>query len=319
MINIITNYDSVKTKNFNLNDKKHSSEKYRTIKVNYNNEDFYLQTPYINNRYSPSRYDSKISLDIPIDVPPIDVSPIDVPPIDNSIYKILNRINKTLKNRVKKHLGDEIEFSNCIKKNKNTKCSFLKTKIHNVDDNMFLKVFNSDKTLSINQEIKPGKEIRFILHLESIWIFKKTFGINWFIVQAEIKLPHIFHSYIFDNNNDSIEIISKNKDYQNYFKMVSVGVPKEVVKIKMVQDGLNSEVIEMDPQTTTKIALKEIVNIKPPINLILNDLKNIKLKKPKVIENKKIEQVRDNRIPSKEQLLDTINGLKKTESKIILL
>ena len=101
--------------------------------------------------------------------------------------------------------------------------------------------------------------------------------------------------------------------------MVSVGVPKEVVKIKMVQDGLNSEVIEMDPQTTTKIALKEIVNIKPPINLILNDLKNIKLKKPKVIENKKIEQVRDNRIPSKEQLLDTINGLKKTESKIILL
>jgi hypothetical protein len=310
MINIITNYDSVKSKNFNLNDKQNSSEKYRTFKVNYNNENFYLQTPYINNRYSPSRYDSKISLDIPLDISNIDGE-------FSTLYKLFNRIHKTLKNRVIKNLGDEIDFSNCIKKNKNTKCSFLKTKIHNVDDNMFLKVFNSDKTLSTNQEIKPGKEIRFILHLESIWIFKKTFGINWFIVQAEIKLPHIFHSYIFDNNKDSIEIISKNQDYQKYFKMVSVGVPKEVVKIKMVQDGLNSEIIEMDPQTTTKIALKEIVHSKPLINLILNDLKNIKLKKPKVIENKKIEQVRDNRIPSKEQLLDTINGLKKTESKII--
>ena len=39
--------------------------------------------------------------------------------------------------------------------------------------------FNSDKTISDKQEIKSGKEIRFILQLDSVWVYNKSFGINY--------------------------------------------------------------------------------------------------------------------------------------------
>ena len=105
-------------------------------------------------RYSPSKYDSKITLDIPLDYSNVTEDSID----DISIlYKLFLRIHKTLKNRVSRNLDEDLKYSNCIKKNKkNPKCPFLKTKIHSVDNKIFLKVFKSDKTLSENQEINPG-------------------------------------------------------------------------------------------------------------------------------------------------------------------
>ena len=93
MTYIITDYDSVKNKNFTLEKTNHFSEHYKTLAVKYNNENFYLQTPYILNRYSPSNYDSKISLDIPLDYSNVTEESID----DISIlYKLFLRIHRTI-------------------------------------------------------------------------------------------------------------------------------------------------------------------------------------------------------------------------------
>jgi hypothetical protein len=332
MTQIITDYDIVKSKNFTLEKTNHFSEHYKTLGVKYSNESFYLQTPYILNRYSPSNYDSKISLDIPLDFSNVtDESIHDI----SILYKLFIRIHRTLKTRFKEMISsdkdDKYKYSNCIKKNKkNPNCPFLKTKIHCVEDRIFLKVFNSDKTLSKNQEIKPGKNIRFILHLDSIWVYKKSFGINWYIVQAEVKLPNIFHSYVFDNNTSS-EIISKHPKYSKFFKMVSMGVPKEAVKIKMNLEGFNGENIFLDPNTLSSTVLKknkEMLNGAPPAppplppgglsNLMgpkkinVSDLTSVKLKKvnKNTLEKKK-EEYKDLRIPTQEQLLDKLKSLKK--------
>ena len=64
MANIITDYDCVKSKLITLKNSNYYSEQYKTIEIKYNDKNFYLQTPYIINRYSPSNYDSKITLDI---------------------------------------------------------------------------------------------------------------------------------------------------------------------------------------------------------------------------------------------------------------
>ena len=327
MPNIVTNYDLVKSKNFNLDINHYYSENYKTIKIKYDKENFYIQTPYIVNRYSPSSFDSKITLDIPLDFSNITENSID----DISIlYKLFIRIHKTIKSRVVKLLGEGFKYSNGIKKNrKNPKCPFLKTKIHSVEEKIFLKVFKSDKTLSQQQEIKPGKEIRFILHLESIWVYKNKFGINWYIVQAEVKLPHIFHSFAFDNSV-SQDIISKHPDYEKFFKMINMGVPKEAVKMKMNLEGFDGEIIYMEPTTLSKTALKknnEMMTGAPPpppplpnnlsvgSSLKINplDLKNVKLKKTIVKEREKIKIVRDNRIPTQEQLLEQLKKLKKSD------
>ena len=326
MTHIITDYDSVKSKNFTIEKINNFSEHYKTLNIKYNKNSFYLQTPYILNRYSPSNYDSKISLDIPLDFSNITENSIE----DISIlYKLLIRIHRTIKSRFKE-IGEgdkdgKFKYSNCIKKNtKNIDCPFLKSKIHCVDDKIFLKVFKSDKTLSKNQEIKPGKNIRFILHLESIWVYKKSYGINWYIVQAEIKLPNIFHSYIFDNtkSNDSI---SNHQDYKKFFKMVNMGVPKEAVKIKMNMEGLDGEIIFLEPTTLSTMALKknnEMINIHPlpppmpsnhlqiPKKINPSDLTAVKLKK---VDKNNIEKhiEEDLRIPTQGQLLDQLRKLKK--------
>jgi hypothetical protein len=334
MTHIITDYDTVKSKNFTLEKTNNFSEHYKTLGIKYNEESFYLQTPYILNRYSPSNYDSKISLDIPLDFSNITDESIE----DISIlYKLFIRIHKTLKTRFKEMISsdkdDKYKYSNCIKKNKkNPNCPFLKTKIHCVEDKIFLKVFNSDKTLSKKQEIKPGKNIRFILHLDSIWVYKKSFGINWYIVQAEVKLPNIFHSYVFDNNTSS-EIISNHPQYSKFFKMVSMGVPKEAVKIKMNLEGFNGENIFLDPNTLSSTVLKknkEMLSGAPPPppppppppgglpNLMgtkkinVSDLTAVKLKKvDKNTIAKKKEEYKDLRIPTQDQLLEKLKSLKK--------
>jgi hypothetical protein len=324
MANIITDYDSVKSKHFTLKNSHYYSDQYKTLEIKYDSNNFFIQTPYIINRYSPSNYESKITLDIPLDFSNITENSID----DISIlYKLFIRIHKTIKNKVSKTLGEDFKYSNCVKKNKkNLKCPFLKTKIHSVENKIFLKVFKSDKTISENQEIKSGKEIRFILHLESIWVYKKSFGINWYIVQAEVKLPNILHSYSFDNNLDT-NIISQHKDYKKFFKMVNMGVPKEAVKIKMNLEGFNCEIIDMEPTTLSKTALKKnnemLGNIPPPpppppslggslpVKINPQDLQKVKLKKTIVKPKEKMEEAKDLRIPTKNQLLEQLKKLKK--------
>ena len=328
MANIITDYDSVKSRFFTLTNSHYYSDQYKTLEIKYDSQNFYIQTPFIINRYSPSNYDSKITLDIPLDFSNVTEDSID----DISIlYKLFLRIHKTMKTRVNKTLGDEFKYSNCIKKNKkNPKCPFLKTKIHSVENKIFLKVFKSDKTISKNQEIKPGKEIRFILQLESVWIYNKTYGINWYIVQAEVKLPNILHSYSFDNTHDS-DIISQHEDYKKFFKMMNLGVPKDAVKIKMNLEGFNPEIIDLEPRTLSKIALKTNTNMMgnippppppPPIANLTSgpikinpfDLQNIKLKKTDIKKKEITEEVGDLRIPTKNQLLEQLKNLKKTNN-----
>ena len=324
MANIITDYDSVKSKLFTLTNSHYYSDQYKTLEIKYDTNNFFIQTPYIINRYSPSSYESKISLDIPLDFSNVTEESID----DISIlYKLFLRIHKTIKNRVSKTLGDDFKYSNCVKKNKkNPKCPFLKTKIHSVENKIFLKVFKSDKTISENQELKPGKEIRFILHLESIWVYNKSYGINWYIVQAEVKLPNILHSYSFDNNQDK-DIIAKHPDYQKFFKMVHMGVPKDAVKNKMNLEGFNGEIIYMEPTTLSKIALKQnqemlgnipippppppALGTSAPVKINPLDLQNVKLKKTVIKEKVNIEETRDFRIPTKNQLLEQLKNLKK--------
>lgn len=40
------------------------------------------------------------------------------------------------------------------------------------------------------------------------------------------------------------QLINKDSRYEKYLKMIHFGVPKEAVKLKMEQEGLNSSILE---------------------------------------------------------------------------
>ena len=47
MTQIITDYDTVKSKNFTLEKTNNFSEHYKTLNIKYNKENFYIQTPFV--------------------------------------------------------------------------------------------------------------------------------------------------------------------------------------------------------------------------------------------------------------------------------
>lgn len=47
-----------------------------------------------------------------------------------------------------------------------------------------------------------------------------------------------------DEENDLQHAASKDPRYEKYFKMVHFGVPKQAVKLKMEQEGLDASVLE---------------------------------------------------------------------------
>ena len=112
-----------------------------------------------------------------------------------------------------------------------------------------------------------------------------------------------------------------------------MGVPKDAVKLKMNLEGLNGEIIFLEPTTLSSTALKKnkemlsgaqpppppppplpgMTNLSGPIKIQALDLKNVKLKKTTIVERKKVEEVRDNRVPTKNQLLEQLNKLKNVK------
>ena len=90
-------------------------------------------------------------------------------------------------------------------------------------------------------------------------------------------------------------------------------------------EGFNSEIIDMEPTTLSKTALKKnnemLGNIPPPpppppgrkftIKINPLDLQNVKLKKTEIKVKEKIEEARDLRIPTRNQLLEQLKKLKK--------
>jgi hypothetical protein len=95
-------------------------------------------------------------------------------------------------------------------------------------------------------------------------------------------------------------------------------------------EGFNSEIIDLEPSTPSKLALKHnkemLGNIPPPppplpgnlssspVKINPLDLQNVKLKKTIVKPKEKMKEVKDLRIPTKNQLLEQLKNLKKSKS-----
>lgn len=326
---VIHDYEKINTKKIICLEKNFISEKYRIQKIQYQNtdnklENCYIQTPYIFNRYSPSSFEgnleNKIHLDLHIELSDAKILDENTQMI-NDFFEIVSKIQRILKNRTRKKNLEKLKFINSIKDKENrfteNKCYNFRTKIHSMNGKPYLRVFNSNKQTDKEQKLKPNCYIRYILHLESIWFFEDTYGINWYIVQAEIKLPDILNNYSFYNENEPIEfekekeISFEEKHYGKYLKMLKMKIPEMAVKNKMIMDGIDPNILD-----TILLKKRRVLPIPPPPPPPPLSVGNITLKKVKAEDIKKPQTSKiDLRIPSQSQLLAQMKKLKKVSKK----
>lgn len=120
----------------------------------------------------------------------------------------------------------------------------------------------------------------FIISFKNIWLSNKSLGINLFTHGALI-LPSQYCDpepikdiqYLFSddihNFKESLRekernenVISKHQEYQQFFKMKSVGVPVQAIKHKIKLAGLNENII--DYHTNTPISKIKELRLPPP-------------------------------------------------------
>lgn len=312
-MSIFHEYDKILTKKIICLDKLFISEKYKTQEIQYqhdkqNIDRLLIQTPYIYNRYPPSYYEgnieNKINHDLQLDI--TESKNIN----ENSkliieFYNLVAKIQKNIKIRIRKKNLEKLKFICSLRKQEEKKYNF-RTKIHSLNGKPYLRVFNSNRESDLEQKLKPNTYIRYIIHLESIWFFGDTYGFNWYLVQAEIKLPDILKRYSFYNEN----VLEDEENIEKYINMHKKRIPIQAIKNKMIMDGLDPNIL--DSILDSIINKKNNIPIPPPPPPIINQLNSIKLKN--VREEDKIQlkkKVVDIRVPTQNQLLEQLKKLKK--------
>ena len=280
-------------------------------------EHLYIQTPYFYLRYLPSfiegSIDNKISLDLYFNIKKsikkikvkdkmVESEEEDEYDIEiKNFYDCIKKIHRSLKTKLIKNESKNIkkpEKENEIVKNikgnhyvdvikeretidKENKSYSFKTKIHSLNGKPYFRIYYSNKKLAKEQKLKVNTLTRFIIHLESIWFFEDSYGFNWYIKQAEMKLPNILNTYSFHNDYNDNEINENEYDYH--------------------QDRKPRLLPNIPPP--------------PPPPILNQTINNSKVNIPKAppIPNKNIEFQRDVRIPTRSQLLEQLGKLRKVE------
>lgn len=231
---LFQNDKDFKTSNILIKNPIYLSEQYRIKNIKYKldntYEDLYIQTPYIYLKYLPSTLDSNIESKYTLDLYLNIKKQIKKIKKNNSIensteeneydinikqfYDFIKKIHKIIKNKlIKKNINKNLktkiieDFVDCIKQkddlNREYKTFCFRTKIHSLNHKPYFKLYDSNRKLLSNDELKVNKLTRFILKLDNIWYYDNTFGFNWYIIQAEIKLPFNFDYYFFDTNTNN--------------------------------------------------------------------------------------------------------------------
>lgn len=158
----------------------------------------------------------------------------------------------------------------------------------------------------------------FVLHIKNIWKRDTSWGINihcegCMILPSQISSRPIIKKlkYIFEDKIET-NTIGSSEEYSKYFKMKKMGVPIDAIKHKMVMASLNSNIIDLDENTSIKM-VNTSHNIDIP-KITQNSLLSVILKKVNVQENERPPKVirNDIRIPSLDQIQTAIKNLKIT-------
>jgi hypothetical protein len=243
------------------------------------------------------------------------------------LKKIRSKIKQLLiSEKIIKRTKNNPEFIDSIKKDNYGER--LTTKFNNVDGNYSINIYDNKKNKKKIEDIKKGIYTILIINLSDIWIVLDEnskplqYGFTWLVMQMKIYEPLNLKDYCFIESSDDEEIITEekkteikeedkiknHKDYKIYFNMLRYRIPLENIKYKMKSNNLNTDIIDLDPDSKIPDNLL-VQNISNDIsNLIINGKE---LKKAEILKKKVQNKEKDN-VPSLDDILGSIKSLRKT-------
>jgi len=226
-------------------------------------------------------------------------------------YKFIKKIIKIVKLYSKKYdiITKSHKYIDIIKPKKDIYPERIKFKYLNE----VTSIFNINKDKLPEDSITKKIYAKSIIHISNLWINEKFWGININVLQLCIDPIINLKEFSFiddvpDNNKEK---------YSKYFKLLSMGVPKDAVKQKLILDNLDPNIIDETKQSIKTIPLSlPLINLKPKLfnQNILGDIKSgFNLKKTKINKKQK-NPISSHLNPiNLKDILDTRNKLKKTK------
>jgi len=252
----------------------------------------------------------------------------------NKFYEFIHKINSRIKkvfldNDQIKNLrkGKKCKYINCIKKDDYG--GRIKTKINFIDVNNI--IYNENKNNVNLDRVGEKTFCKSIIKLDYIWIRlnekkKLEFGLTFSAMQIKLYSRLILEEYSFIDENvhhkktETIIVseeckIKNDSRFSNYFKMLKFGVPRENIYQKMDLNNHDRRILDCDPEKRIpkelNLTMKNDIKVNLDSQIIgginLKTVENIK----KIKKKKKYKKVG----PSLEDILKTINSLRKTKFK----
>ena len=187
-------------------------------------------------------------------------------------------------------------------------------------------IFNENKQKLDRSHLKSKMYGKFIIQISNIWINKNKneYGIIWNICQIKLLTDLIYkpeeYSFIDDvakdnnnndnnndnnNNNNNNDINDKNPKYKQYFFMFKIGLSKEAITHKLIQDGLDPLLTDIITGNNQNKETKFTTIKKPNRTDLFNDIKkSVPLKKITIIKKKSPINNNNNLVPSHNDILN---------------
>lgn len=313
---------------------------YTIIPIQYHNKDLIFQSPKMNLPFGVTIFNEQHYLKLSF-----------LNSDNDPQLLIFQKFFEQLGNHLQQYIFSELNlgsyyFLNPLGKHQNFPY-LLSTKIfNNCRENLL--IFDQYKNNLELDHIQKSDYCKSIIYISNIWINHDTFKWGYDIYALQLKIYTIYrhlteYSFIEDSEDQRIlnsksysshqESVSDNlaanlskgdlieikrhPKYQKYFKMLSVGVPKDNIRSQMNIDGVDSNFIDYQPeylipQSQGKEKLSSSnVNIQ---QLLQNKSKLKKTEIKKIVNTKKKKQ---KSFFSLEDLLKRIKNLKKTNIALV--
>lgn len=235
-----------------------------------------------------------------------------------SFYNFIKKFNKLIRKYNVKlpELISNKKFISCIKPGSGIFPERLTLNLY--DD---ISIFDLNKTpININS-IKSKTHGKFIFQISHIWVNEYNWGCAFNILQIIIDPTITIKEYSFIEDDEPSKCIKDDPKYVKYFKMLSMGIPKQAIKQKIILDCLDPSIIDQDPNTKLNTKLNSNNNkdeTQKPVNLLQEIKLGFALKKTEpIIKKKKFSYTNTNiHVPTLSQIKNARLSLKKINTEL---
>ena len=204
----------------------------------------------------------------------------------------------------------------------------LRTKVSMIKNIPAIEIYNLDREKIDFTDIPINSPVYAYLNIEKIWMNSDSIGLHVQIIQI-YKIACDIN--ISDCNTDDV-VDDNTSEYLTFFKMLSVGIPRDAIKQKMILAGFDPTVIDRPRKPTPFLSGLTLPPPPPPmprpslllphttktpsLTDLLSGKNKLKSVDASIVVKKCITHHKGPKPPSLDDIVDGLKNLKKSTHKI---